>query len=91
LESPEQIAARLMAPASTSALWTYGQVRALIIAAVRTCDQSLLDEAATVVGGSITIEGENWTGEAHETARDMDAKVKAIAPSSGGPKGSAGR
>lgn len=33
-ESPEQIATRLMAPASTSALWTYEQVRALLIEAV---------------------------------------------------------
>lgn len=34
-ESPEQIATRLMAPASASALWTYDQVRALIIEAVK--------------------------------------------------------
>jgi len=34
-ESPEQIAARIMAPASLSALWTHEQVRALIIQAIR--------------------------------------------------------
>lgn len=33
-ETPQQIAARLMAPASTSALWTHEQVEALIIEAV---------------------------------------------------------
>jgi len=35
LETPEQIAARIMAPASLSALWTHDQVRALIIQAIR--------------------------------------------------------
>lgn len=34
-ESPEKIATRLIAPASTSALWTYDQVRALLIEAVK--------------------------------------------------------
>lgn len=34
-ETPQQIAARLMAPASTSALWTHEQVEALIIEAIR--------------------------------------------------------
>lgn len=33
--TPEQIADRLMAPASPSALWTYDQVRALIIEAAK--------------------------------------------------------
>lgn len=33
--TPESIAARLMAPASTSALWTHDQVMALIIEAIR--------------------------------------------------------
>lgn len=33
-EPPEQIAARLMAPAAQSALWTYDQVKALIIKAI---------------------------------------------------------
>lgn len=32
--TPEQIAARLMSPASESALWTYPQVKALLIKAV---------------------------------------------------------
>jgi hypothetical protein len=32
--APEQIAARLMSPASESALWTYTQVKALLIKAV---------------------------------------------------------
>lgn len=89
-DTPEAIATRLMAPASTSALWTHDQVRALIIAAVKTCDQSLLDDAAAIIGGSVTIEGEHWSGEAHEAARDMDARVKAIGPSDA-PKGSADR
>lgn len=34
-ETPAKIAARLMAPASTSAVWTYDQVRTLIIEAIR--------------------------------------------------------
>lgn len=34
-QSPVKIASRLMAPASTSALWTYDQVRTLIIEAIR--------------------------------------------------------
>jgi hypothetical protein len=34
-ESPEQIATRLMAPNNPSGLWTYDQVRALIIEAVK--------------------------------------------------------
>jgi len=33
-ETPEQIAARLMAPASSSALWTHEQVRALLVKAI---------------------------------------------------------
>lgn len=32
--TPEQIAARLMSPAGSSALWTYPQVKALLIKAV---------------------------------------------------------
>ena len=139
-ETPEQIAARLMAPATSSAWWTHDQVRGLIIEAAesapssaaerrdaraafrmikdamgelfgplasvvhedavpaplyrheaeaiiaglqRIADRLALNEAAASVGGSIAIEGENWTGEAHETARDMDAKIRAIAPSDG--------
>lgn len=34
-ETPEEIATRLMAPASPSALWTHAQVRALLIDAVK--------------------------------------------------------
>lgn len=146
-ETSEQIAARLMAPATTSAWWTHDQVRALVIEAAesapssaaersdaragfqmikdamgelfgplasvahedavpaplyrheaeaiiaglqRIADRLALNEAAAAAGGSIAVEGENWTGEAHETARDMDAKVRAIAPFDA-PKGSAGR
>jgi hypothetical protein len=33
--TPAQIAARLMAPASTSAYWSFDQVEALIIEAIR--------------------------------------------------------
>jgi hypothetical protein len=33
-QAPAEIAARLMAPASESALWTHAQVRALLIRAV---------------------------------------------------------
>lgn len=39
-ESPEQIATRLMAPASPSALWTHDQVRALIIEAAESAPLS---------------------------------------------------
>jgi len=145
-ETPEEIASRLMAPGTSSALWTYDQVRSLIIAAAETAplsaeerghawaalhmirdamgelfgplgvsgdpdhvpsyereaeaiiaglqriaDRLALSEAAAVVRGSIAIEGEHWTGAAHETAEEMDRRVKAIGPSSGAPKGSAGR
>ena len=34
-ETPEQIAARLMAPASQSALWSYDQMQALLVQAIR--------------------------------------------------------
>jgi hypothetical protein len=34
-ESPEQVAARLMAPAATSAYWSFDQVKDMIIEAVR--------------------------------------------------------
>ena len=66
------------------------EAEAIIAGLQRIADRLALNEAAAVVGGSIVIKGENWTGEAHETARDMDAKVKAIAPSDA-PKGSVGR
>ena len=66
------------------------EAEAIIAGLQRIADRLALNEAAAAVGGSIAIEGENWTGEAHETARDMDAKVRAIAPSDV-PKGSAGR
>lgn len=33
-ESSKQIAARIMAPASTSALWTYDQAKALVVKVV---------------------------------------------------------
>lgn len=39
-ETPEEIAARLMAPASPSALWTHDQVRALIIEAAESAPSS---------------------------------------------------
>jgi hypothetical protein len=146
MPTPEEIAARLMAPGTTSALWTYDQVRRLIIEAAesapmsaaerrlawaalhmvrdamgelfgplaasgdpdhvpsyereaeaiiaglqRIADRMALNEAVALVGGSIEIEGENWTGEAHELAAEIKRRVKAIAPSSDAPKGSAGQ
>ena len=40
MESPEQIATRLMAPNNPSGLWTYEQVRALIIEAAESAPLS---------------------------------------------------
>lgn len=34
-QSPVKIASRLMAPSSTSAVWSYDQVRTLIVEAIR--------------------------------------------------------
>jgi hypothetical protein len=145
-DTPEQIADRLMSPGTTSAWWTYEQVRALIIEAAesaplsagerkaawaalhqvrdaigelfgplaslgdpdripsydreaeaiinglqRIADRLALAEASAIVGGGVKIEGEHWTREAHETARDMDARVKAIGRASDAPKGSGAR
>jgi hypothetical protein len=40
METPEEIATSLMAPASPSALWTHAQVRALLIEAAQTAPLS---------------------------------------------------
>jgi predicted trehalose synthase len=45
-ETPEQIATRLMAPASPSALWTHDQVRRLIIEATESAPLSASERRA---------------------------------------------